>query len=596
MVLDKQPERELQRARQRIGELESKLKVAEDRIAELRQSEAQLNATIESIPFQFFALDAGGRYVLQNTILREGWGDIIGKSPVDMDVDEATLKLWHDNNRRAMAGETVKGEVSWSEAGEEYAFHNIVSPVRMDGKVVGVLGVNIDITKLKQTEEALRESELKFRAIVENVPGIVFAYDQTSDGRRETVFVGPGVEDLIGEELASRLNDDVDALFELIHPEDRPLVEAAGQDSPEIDVPVDIEYRFRDVAGEYRWVRSIGRVVELTATRRRWHVVLFDITDRVRAQESLSLAKNQLEERVRERTTELEAVNERLRKEIESHLCTTGALQQSEQAIRAVMNATSESILLLDIDAHILAINEAGARRMGSTADELIGENMRSIASPQLTPARWAVHDQVLRTGEATRIIDVVADRTYDSWLYPVIGSEGEITGLAIFAHDITDERRFEADLKQLNLELQAQGVHLEQKNVALNELVRSVEEEKNTIKRQVQANVSRSILPLLSQLAMRVTPELNDLVNLLRRSLEDISGSFTSTLETRFPQLTPRELDVCRMVRNGLHSKEIAGLLSVSLRSVEKFRQSIRRKLKLRGKKRNLQTFLQSL
>jgi PAS domain S-box-containing protein len=595
-VHDKHPESEHRKAQQRILELEATLEEAEQKIAELRQSEAQLNATIESIPFQFFALDAGGRYVLQNTALREAWGDVIGKLPADLDADEATLKLWRDNNRRAMAGETVTGQVSWTTGGEEFTFHNVIAPVRLDDRIIGVLGVNIDITKLKRAEQALRESELKFRAIAENIPGVVFSYDQTSDGRRSLVYVGSGVENLIGKELTRKLENDVDSLFELIHPEDRPLVAAAGQDSPEFDMPVDIEFRFRVGAGEYRWVRSISRAVKLTATRKRWHVVLFDVTDKVRAKESLSLAKSQLEERVRERTAELEAVNERLRKEIKSHLHTTGALQQSEQSIRAVMDATSESIMLLDIDARILAINEAGARRFGFTPEQLLGRDIRTFMPLELARSRWAVRDEVLKTGKAVHQIDQRGERTYDSWFYPVTDSEGEVNGLAIFARDITDERRFEKNLKQLNLELQAQRVHLEQKNVALNELVRSVEEEKNTIKRQVQANVSRSILPLLSQLAMRVTPELNDLVNLLRRSLEDISGSFTSTLETKFPQLTPRELDVCRMVRNGLHSKEIAGLLSVSLRSVEKFRQSIRRKLRLQGKKQNLQTFLQSL
>ncbi|MFH2055937.1 MAG: PAS domain S-box protein [bacterium] len=587
---------ELKCSQARVRELTQKLEETEKQMAELRESRAQLNATLESLPFQFFALDTHGRYVLQNSVLREAWGDLTDKRPEDIDVDEATLRLWQENNRRAMSGETVSGEVSWKHGDQEVVFHNVVAPVRLDGNVIGVLGVNIDITQLKRTEAALRESELKFRAIVENVPGLVFAYDQDEDGHRELLFAGPGVEYLIGEELAKQVGNDLEALFDLIHPDDREMVATAGENSPDPGAPVDLEYRYRDSAGNYRWARSISRAIQLTPKKRRWHGVLIEVTDKVLAKESLSLAKSQLEERVRERTAELEAVNELLRQEVESHRQTTGALQQSEYAIRAMMNATSESIILVDLEATILAINEAGARRFGSTEEEMIGKDCRQLMSSRAARSRWFAGQEVLRKSEPVHVIDEREGRTYDSWYYPVFEADGKIRGLAIFARDITEQQRSQRELERVNTELDAERRLLETKNIALNEIIRSVEEEKNAIKRQVQANVSRSILPLLSQLAMRIPEELTELLNVLRRSLEEISGAFTATMESRFPHLTPREIDVCKMIRGGMHSKEIAGLLNVSVHTVEKFRQSIRRKLKLLGKKQNLQTYLQSL
>ena len=86
------------------------LKSAEE---SLTKREAQLRATIESLPFDFFAIDETGHYILQNTSCRENWGDLIGKRPEDVAVSDEVRMLWLDNNRRAFEGETVEEEVQY---------------------------------------------------------------------------------------------------------------------------------------------------------------------------------------------------------------------------------------------------------------------------------------------------------------------------------------------------------------------------------------------------------------------------------------------------------------------------------------------------
>jgi DNA-binding CsgD family transcriptional regulator len=81
-----------------------------------------------------------------------------------------------------------------------------------------------------------------------------------------------------------------------------------------------------------------------------------------------------------------------------------------------------------------------------------------------------------------------------------------------------------------------------------------------------------------------------------LRSSLERITDPTGGELERKLVQLTPREIVICRMILNGSINKEIAEGLSVSEHTIQKFRQNIRRKLKLTGKKINLQSYLQSL
>ena len=79
---------------------------------ELAQSKALLEATIENLPFDFFAIGPDGRYILQNDTSKQHWGDAIGKFPRDVCLNSVELALWLDNNRRAFNGGKVEGKRS----------------------------------------------------------------------------------------------------------------------------------------------------------------------------------------------------------------------------------------------------------------------------------------------------------------------------------------------------------------------------------------------------------------------------------------------------------------------------------------------------
>ncbi|MGA2936047.1 MAG: PAS domain S-box protein [Syntrophobacteraceae bacterium] len=124
----------------------------------LRESEACLAATIESIPFEFWAMGPDGCYIMQNRILRGRYGEIIGKKPEDVSPNENILSLWQDNNRRAFAGELVKGEVQYVFGNEVRYFYNVVAPIYDAGRTLGIVGINIDITDRKFLEAALTKA------------------------------------------------------------------------------------------------------------------------------------------------------------------------------------------------------------------------------------------------------------------------------------------------------------------------------------------------------------------------------------------------------------------------------------------------------
>ncbi len=165
-----------------IEALRSRLEGLERREAErnsiekaLRESGARLRAVIESLPFDFFLIDQNGRYAMLNEVCKQRWGDVVGKRPEDVCPDQHTLALWQSNNRRALAGEIVEGEVVLQPQGREGYYRNIISPIRDGDEIQGILGVNIDITQYKETEIVLRETTQLLETIFDTTH-ILIAY------------------------------------------------------------------------------------------------------------------------------------------------------------------------------------------------------------------------------------------------------------------------------------------------------------------------------------------------------------------------------------------------------------------------------------
>jgi len=181
----------------------------------LRQSEARFRTAMENLPFDFFMLDKAGRYVLQNTVCKAHWGDIIDKRPEDVASSEKITALWKDNNRRALDGEVVQGEIEYIINGKKRYYFNIISPIRDDDQILGILGVNIDISELKETEYALRESEKRFRNLAELMPETIFEADLEGN----LTFVNRKAYDYFGytrQDFERGLN-----CFDMIAPDDR---------------------------------------------------------------------------------------------------------------------------------------------------------------------------------------------------------------------------------------------------------------------------------------------------------------------------------------------------------------------------------------
>jgi PAS domain S-box-containing protein len=143
----------------------------------------------------------------------------------------------------------------------------------------------------------------------------------------------------------------------------------------------------------------------------------------------------------------------------------------------------------------------------------------------------------------------------------------------------------FEAqqDLERSREELALQKKALEEKNAALKELIAHIELDKKELKDRIQANVEQVIIPSLDKIRLNKGSDAH--IEQLRKALENLTSSFGRKVADSRVKLTPREIEVCNMVKNGLTSKEIAGLLSIALHTVEKHRRMARAPTSIRSK-----------
>jgi DNA-binding CsgD family transcriptional regulator len=122
-------------------------------------------------------------------------------------------------------------------------------------------------------------------------------------------------------------------------------------------------------------------------------------------------------------------------------------------------------------------------------------------------------------------------------------------------------------------------------------------EKDRRKLEENVLVNVKKLVMPSLEEISFRnLDQRSRNLLEIVHQRLDEIISPFLNRLTSMNRLLTPREVDVAALVREGKTSKEIAGLLNISVSAVDFHRKKIRQKLKLTNEKSNLRSYLLSL
>lgn len=152
-----------------------------------------------------------------------------------------------------------------------------------------------------------------------------------------------------------------------------------------------------------------------------------------------------------------------------------------------------------------------------------------------------------------------------------------------------------EQELQELNKQLIIERKALQEANAALRGVLARIEEEKQEIYMDIRANVDKILMPILNEMALHLPQTYRKYAEMLKTNLEDISAPFVNNLSKDYLALTSTELKICNMIQSGLQTKEIAQIRGVSIGTVNRHREHIRRKLKITNSDINLMTYLQS-
>jgi len=172
----------------------------------------------------------------------------------------------------------------------------------------------------------------------------------------------------------------------------------------------------------------------------------------------------------------------------------------------------------------------------------------------------------------------------------PLLNEKGRPDKWLGVCTDITDRKRYEDERKQ-------KAIELEDTNTALSILLKKRDQDNQEMEKKIYANYDLIILPFLSKLRNSLSDNhQKQLLEILETGLKEILSPFAKKLSDPLIMLTPSEIQIASMIKQGLLNKEISQTLQCSIRTIDTHRANIRKKLALKNKKLNLRSYLLNL
>jgi len=274
------------------------------------------------------------------------------------------------------------------------------------------------------------------------------------------------------------------------------------------------------------------------------------------------------------------------------------ALKEAESKLRTIFDSAADGMLLAKIsDRKFSTANKKMGQMLGYTEEELLQMRVDDIHPPESLPY---VMDQF--TKQINQSITIAKDipvlRKNGSVFFADVSAapmnvNGEKCMLGMF-RDITDRKKAEEALRQREEELSIKSRNLEEMNAALKVLLKQREDDRYQMEENVLTNVKTSIIPYLEKLKKgALSKQQKTYIKMIEDQISEIIAPFLRSLSRSSFDLTPQELRVADMVKNGHTTKDIADVLKISTKTVDYHRDNLRRKLGIRNQKTNLRSFL---
>ncbi|HEY9608750.1 PAS domain S-box protein [Allocoleopsis sp.] len=391
-------------------------------ITQYKQAEEQLRSTQEFLaklldytPAPIYIVTADEqRYRLVN----RAWEELVSirrEEAIGYSIDElfppAVTQQFKEANQQIIdTGTPVITEVFVDVADGQHYFHTIKFPIRDAlGQIEAVGGISLDITERKQAEEALRQSEERFRQMAENIHEVFW---MANPELTQMLYVSPAYETIWGRTCAS-LYAQPRSFIEAIHPDDREQVLAAFEQHRQSGFSH--EYRIVQPDGSVRWIGERG----------------FPVRNQV----------GQLESFVG------------VSQDISNHKQAEEALRESRERLQLFIDHAPASVAMFDRQMRYIAVSRRWLTVYNLENGAIIGKSHYDIF-PEI-PERWKdVHQRCLKGAvercDSDRFERANGDKIWLRWeVRPWYERNGEIGGIVVFNENITAHKQAEESLRE---------------------------------------------------------------------------------------------------------------------------------------------------
>jgi len=286
-----------------------------------------------------------------------------------------------------------------------------------------------------------------------------------------------------------------------------------------------------------------------------------------------------------------------------SHKKTEKSLRESEELYSRLLAAVPDAVVRTDVYGRIRFVNDIAIRMTGYfRADELIGKNILHFIPREERERAMENYRLMLEGRQGPREYHLIAK---DGGQIPIEvngnflrDDDGAPFGIVIVCRDITVRKALEQEVRDtldmLESRVRDRTIELEETNTALRVLLKKGEADQRKLEEGIRANIDQLVMPFLIKLRAAQTSE-NALayLNILETNLNNIVSPFINQLSAAYRSLSPKEIKIAALIKEGKSSKEISQLMGVSVGTIITHRNNIRKKLRLRSKSVNLRSHL---